>query len=145
MALGYQQPNYYQPQGYMPQYSGYQPMQTQAPQTQQAMLNGKVVESRDIVSATEIPFNSYGVFPQADLKRVYIKQWCQDGTTKITEYQIIEESNNEKETPDINDILTEIQDSIASLTKKVDKIKPTSTRTMTSKKKGVVDLDDEDE
>ena len=44
-------------------------------QTTTNTLNGKIVESEDIVRATEIPMGSYGVFPKADLSDIYIKSW----------------------------------------------------------------------
>lgn len=50
-------------------------------------LNGKIVDSADVVKATEVPIGGYGVFPRADLGEIYIKSWNTNGTTSITTYQ----------------------------------------------------------
>ena len=47
-------------------------------------LNGKIVESKDIVSVTEIPLGGYGLFPKADLSEIYVKVWNNSGTTETT-------------------------------------------------------------
>lgn len=46
-------------------------------------LNGKIVDSIDLVRVTEVPIGSYGVFPKADFSEVYIKSWNPNGTTSI--------------------------------------------------------------
>lgn len=114
---------------YQPQNNGmFMPQQNYLP-----VLNGKIVESEEIVRATEIPFNGFGVFPQADLKNVYLKTWNADGTTKIITYiPIIEEAPKD-------DLLSEIK----KLSKKIDELKPSITPTSTPmKKRKGVDEDD---
>jgi hypothetical protein len=58
--------NYYQ--GYP--YPAYQqnPIPTAAPS-----LQGKVVDSEEMVKASEVTFGGYGIFPKADLSAIYIK------------------------------------------------------------------------
>ena len=59
-----------------------QPQMPQFPQMSNT-LNGKVVDSIDLVRVTEVPIGSYGVFPKADFSEVYIKAWNPNGTTSI--------------------------------------------------------------
>ena len=98
---------FYQPQPYYPQQQNY------VLPPQQPMLNGKIVESEDIVRATEVPFGGYGIFPRADLSTIFVKQWCADGTTKITSYSPTIEHTEEQPS-----ILEEIR----KLSKKIDKL-----------------------
>lgn len=59
-----------------------------SPQSQsQSVLNGKVVDSQDVVKATEVPIGGYGIFPKADLSEIYIKSWNNNGTTSLITYQ----------------------------------------------------------
>ncbi len=74
-------PSYFNPQQYaIPQQSQYQTA---------SQLNGKIVDSADIVKATEVPFGGFGVFPRGDLSEVYIKSWNNNGTTQITTFKPI--------------------------------------------------------
>jgi hypothetical protein len=57
------------------------------PQQQNVGINGKIVDSEDIVKATEVPIGGYGVFPKADLSEIYIKTWNNNGTTSILTYK----------------------------------------------------------
>jgi hypothetical protein len=57
------------------------------PQQQNVGINGKIVDSEDIVKATEVPIGGYGVFPKADLSEIYIKTWNNNGTTSILIYK----------------------------------------------------------
>ena len=77
--------NYQNPYwGYQfPQYTN---QQTQINQSVTSALNGKVVDSIDVVKSQEVPLGSYGVFPLGDLSKIYIKRWCNDGTTTVDEY-----------------------------------------------------------
>ena len=62
--------------------------------TNQMSTIGKVVDSIDIVKATDIPMdgNSY-YFPKADGTEVYCKQWLQNGTTRILTFKPVFEDN----------------------------------------------------
>lgn len=60
-----------------------QPQMQPIPQQQNVGINGKIVDSEDIVKATEVPIGGYGVFPKADLSEIYIKTWNNNGTTSI--------------------------------------------------------------
>ena len=104
-----QYPNYlnqpFQPQYNYPQY-GYQPMQpdrlsqlqqfqqslqpTQMPTSNQLMTLGKIVDSVDVVKATDVPMdgNMY-YFPKADGTEVYAKQWLPNGQTRILSFKPI--------------------------------------------------------
>ncbi len=72
-----------------------QPM-TQTPLSNQFPALGKIVESIDIVKATDIPMdgNMY-YFPTADGSMVYGKQWLSNGTTRILPFKPFLESNTD--------------------------------------------------
>lgn len=87
--------NQYVPQP-QPQQFISQPM---APQTQQPQsLNGKIVDSEDVVKATEVPIGGYGIFPKADLSEIYIKSWNNNGTTSIITFKPIIQEVKEPQT-----------------------------------------------
>lgn len=71
-------------------------------------LQGKVVDSEEIVRATEVPFGGYGVFPKADLSEIFIKSWNNNGTTQIISYRPVIEPKPE----DIHDTLLQKMNSI---------------------------------
>ena len=97
--LNYPYGGQYPSTGGMPQYQ--QPPQTQ-PISLQTNLNGKIVDSEDVVRATEVPIGGYGIFPKADLSEIYIKSWNNNGTTSIITFApkpkaepiVAEESNS---------------------------------------------------
>lgn len=57
------------------------------PQQPQAQIQGKVVDSIDMVRVNEVPFGGFGVFPKGDLSEVYVKSWNNNGTTQINTYR----------------------------------------------------------
>lgn len=87
---GYQ--NYQMPTAYQ-QYGQLNQLQ-QPQQSPQTYLNGKVVDSIDVVKVMDVPIGGYGFYPKADLSEVYIKSWNPNGTTSITTYKIKEEEVN---------------------------------------------------
>ena len=129
----YQQPSYQQ------QIQN-QPQQTIQPQFQQVSptLNGKIVDGKEIVTVTEIPLGSYGIFPKADMSAVYIKAWNADGTTQIFEYEKINPDTEDESppSPDIESVLSDIYDSINALSKKIDTIKTPPKATQQGRRKG---------
>ena len=75
-----------QPQQYIPQ------------QTNKTILNGKIVESIDVVKSMDIPLDgSISYYPTADGSAIVSKQLQIDGTSKTIIYKPIE--NEEKELP----------------------------------------------
>ena len=101
--MNYYGPNYYQnPYNTTGSYQYVSPSQTAYPQTtpmvqpvpaQNAIpapgLNGKLVDSADVVKATEVPIGGYGIFPKADLSEIYVKSWNNDGTTNLVTFKPI--------------------------------------------------------
>lgn len=74
-----------------PTYAQYQQpqMQMQQPMTsQQFPVLGKMVDSLDVVKATDIPMdgNMY-YFPKADGTEIFAKQWLPNGTTQILTFK----------------------------------------------------------
>lgn len=139
-----QYPNYWQ----TPMYN--QPMQQQNPymqrmenlqQFQQAIQQpvashqfipmGKIVESVDMVKATDIPMdgNMY-YFPTADGSSIFGKRWLANGQTQILAFKPIFDNEPNNSSPNqiqvdfgaISDVLSGIQNDIKVLNDKVDKI-----------------------
>ena len=109
--------NQYVPQPQHQQFIS-QPM---APQTQQPQsLNGKIVDSEDVVKATEVPIGGYGIFPKADLSEIYIKSWNNNGTTSIITFKpIIQEV---KEPQIVEDNSLKIIERLNALDAKIDSL-----------------------
>ena len=104
-----------------PQYN--QPMQMQQPQnifyqqSQSQTLQGKIVDSEDMVKATDVPIGGYGIFPKADLSEVYIKTWNNNGTTSILTFKPVIVQKEEEE-PKINN--SSLYDKMQQLEQKLD-------------------------
>ena len=108
MMQPYLNPNYFNQYNQMPnpymdrmaQLQQYQQsLQQPLPPTQMSGANqmsalGKIVDSIDVVKATDIPMdgNAY-YFPKADGTEVYCKQWLQNGTTRILTFKPVFEDN----------------------------------------------------
>lgn len=104
--------------------------------TNQMSTIGKVVDSIDIVKATDIPMdgNSY-YFPKADGTEVYCKQWLQNGTTRILTFKPVSEDNpinlsddTEKLKIGLSDEVTEVfMKRFDELEKRIDDLVPKKT------------------
>lgn len=98
----YPQPQYQVQQTY-PQVPQNYPQQPQsAPQipVNTNTLNGKMVDSIDVVRATDIPMdgNTY-YFPKADHTEVYSKRWLANGTTETLVYRLYVEQPKPEPVP----------------------------------------------
>lgn len=61
-------------------------------------LQGKVVDSLDVVKATDIPYDgSVSYFPLTDHSAIITKQLQQDGTSKMVIYKPISENDDTKQ------------------------------------------------
>ena len=95
--------NQYNPYG---SYYGYNQQIPQVPKQQiqpvykpqnMMVLQGKVVDSLDVVKATDIPYDgSLSYFPLTDNSAIITKQLQQDGTSKIVIYKPISENEEIK-------------------------------------------------
>ena len=76
----------------------------------QPQLQGKVVDSIDMVRANEVPFGGFGIFPKGDLSEIYVKSWNNNGTTQINTYKPIpvEETKEAKEASAKDELLEKI-------------------------------------
>lgn len=146
-----QYPQYFQPQTnpYMQRMENLQQFQQSLqPQPQMQTVQyqplGKIVDSVDVVKATDIPMdgNAY-YFPKADGTEVYMKRWLANGTTETTVYKpILDKENNQTITlsseqeksvlEDFRGVLEDIQMDIQTLNDKVDRLG----KAKTSKKDG---------
>ena len=114
----------------------------QTPIQNQFTALGKIVESIDIVKATDIPMdgNMY-YFPTADGSAVYGKRWMNNGQTQILAFKpILEEETIKSSTNDLEllygankEVLEGILDNLNTLNEKVDKISKANTPTRAKK------------
>ena len=144
MMQPYVNPNYFNQYNQMP--NPYMDRMAQLQQYQQSLQQpvsqaqmsaiGKIVDSMDVVKATDIPMdgNSY-YFPKADGTEVYCKQWLQNGTTRILTFKpVFEDSTNnlssdtEKLKISISDEFTEaFMKRFDELEKRIDDLMPKKT------------------
>lgn len=115
---------YYQPQRFQ------QPVQEPVQQYVQPQfskpigLQGKSVDSLEVVKATDVPFDgSISYFPLTDGTAIVTKQLQNDGTSKITVYKPAEQDKTVKfltldDLQDIEDQLTDIRKQLKDLRKK---------------------------
>ena len=118
----------------------------QTPVSNQMSALGKMVDSIDVVKATDIPMdgNAY-YFPKADGTEVYCKQWLQNGTTRILTFKPVFEDNTNNVSPDTEKLKIGLSDEVAEvfmkrfdeLEKRFDDLmpKPTTKTTATRTKK----------
>ena len=118
----------------------------QTPVSNQMSALGKMVDSIDVVKATDIPMdgNSY-YFPKADGTEVYCKQWLQNGTTRILTFKPVFEDNTNNLSSDEEKIKISLSDDVTEvfmkrfdeLEKRFDDLmpKPTTKTTATRAKK----------
>jgi hypothetical protein len=85
--MNYYPNNYYLNYPYGNQYQQQIPYNSQTQPIQPQGLNGKIVDSQEVVKATEVPIGGYGIFPKADLSEIYIKSWNNNGTTSVIVYK----------------------------------------------------------
>ena len=125
-----------------------QSLQQPLPPTQMSGANqmsalGKMVDSVDVVKATDIPMdgNAY-YFPKADGTEVYCKQWLQNGTTRILTFKPVLEDNpnNVSNTEEklkfegFESVLTDISENVDSILEKINEITtPQKTNAKTKK------------
>ena len=91
---------YYQPQRYVgvPQQPIQQPIEQQSTMSfnstqNRSVLNGKQVDSIDVVKATDIPLDgSVSYFPIADGSAIVTKQIQENGTSKMVVFKPVEET-----------------------------------------------------
>ena len=109
---------------------------TQTPVSNQMSTLGKMVDSIDVVKATDIPMdgNTY-YFPKADGTEVYCKQWLQNGTTRILTFQPAFEDNPNNVSSDTEKLKISLSDEVTDvfmkrfdeLEKRIDDLMPKKT------------------
>ena len=151
MMQPYLNPNYFNqynqiPNPYMDRMAQLQQYQQslQQPVSQSQMsAMGKIVDSMDVVKATDIPMdgNAY-YFPKADGTEVYCKQWLQNGTTRILTFKpVLEDNPNNLSSEEeklkfegFESVLTDISENVDSILEKINEITtPQKTNAKTKK------------
>ena len=109
---------------------------TQTPVSNQMSALGKMVDSIDVVKATDIPMdgNTY-YFPKADGTEVYCKQWLQNGTTRILTFKPVLEDNPNNVSSDTEKLKISLSDEFTEafmkrfdeLEKRIDDLMPKKT------------------
>ena len=89
---------------------------TQTPVSNQMSALGKMVDSIDVVKATDIPMdgNTY-YFPKADGTEVYCKQWLQNGTTRILIFKPVLEDNPNNLSSDTEKLKISLSDEVTDV------------------------------
>ena len=89
---------------------------TQMSGANQMSALGKMVDSIDVVKATDIPMdgNAY-YFPKADGTEVYCKQWLQNGTTRILTFKPVFEDKPSNLSPDAEKLKISLSDEVADV------------------------------
>lgn len=109
---------------------------TQMSGANQMSALGKMVDSIDVVKATDIPMDgSAYYFPKADGTEVYCKQWLQNGTTRILTFKPVSEDNSNNVSSDteklkigLSDEFTEVfMKRFDELEKRIDDLMPKRT------------------
>ena len=94
-----------------------QPLQpSQMSVSNQMSALGKIVDSIDVVKATDIPMdgNAY-YFPKADGTEVYCKQWLQNGTTRILTFKPVFEDNPNNLSSDTEKLKISLSDEVTDV------------------------------
>ena len=109
---------------------------TQTPVSNQMSALGKMVDSIDVVKATDIPMdgNTY-YFPKADGTEVYCKQWLQNGTTRILTFKPVFDDNPNNVSSDTEKLKIGLSDEVTDvfmkrfdeLEKRIDDLMPKKT------------------
>ena len=109
---------------------------TQTLVSNQMSALGKMVDSIDVVKATDIPMdgNAY-YFPKADGTEVYCKQWLQNGTTRILTFKPVSEDNPSNLSSDTEKLKISLSDEVTDvfmkrfdeLEKRIDYLMPKKT------------------
>ena len=88
----------------------------QTPVSNQMSALGKMVDSIDVVKATDIPMdgNAY-YFPKADGTEVYCKQWLQNGTTRILTFKPVLEDNPNNVSSDTEKFKISLSDEVTEV------------------------------
>lgn len=94
-------------------------------------LNGKIVDSFEVAKNQDVPLGSFAVFPTADLGKIFIKTWTNNGTTQVFEYERCVPQTEVVEIPEENmNDYSEILEAISALSKKIDGISKSSPTSM---------------
>ena len=118
---------------------------TQMSGANQMSALGKIVDSIDVVKATDIPMdgNTY-YFPKADGTEVYCKQWLQNGTTRILTFKPVFDDNTNNVSSDAEKLKIGLSDDVTEvfmkrfdeLEKRIDGLIPkTTTKTTATRTK----------
>ena len=108
----------------------------QTPVSNQMSALGKMVDSIDVVKATDIPMDgSTYYFPKADGTEVYCKQWLQNGTTRILTFKPVFEDNPNNLSSDTEKLKISLSDEVTDvfmkrfdeLEKRIDDLMPKKT------------------
>lgn len=118
----------FQPQPQMNYQDRIQQLQTQYNQQQgypiqqqPNVLQGKVVDSIEVVKATDVPMDgSCYYFPKADGTEVYAKRWLPNGTTEIVSYVPVVEEKKERVVEQPGNSVKELKEEIVSMLASID-------------------------
>ena len=85
-------------------------------------MNGKLVDSEDVVKATEVPIGGYGIFTKANLSEIYVKTWNNNGTTSVITFQPIVTPQKTGANNINNSVLSQLFQKIEIVENKIDAV-----------------------
>lgn len=139
-------PNYMNPyfnnrgmQQYTQQIQPYQPQQYTPAPIQATTLQGKLVDSFDMVKTVEFPFDgSVSYFPLTDGSAIVTKQLQMDGTAKTIIYKPVEE--NKSENKEINNAKNNNDEELTNQIKMINKDNENLIRTINNMEEQISEL-----
>ena len=74
----------------------YNQMQQVPQQIQQPQLIGHIVDSQEMIQASDVPMNApYALFPKNDLSEIYLKSWTANGTIQTIVFKPVQNQQTE--------------------------------------------------
>lgn len=120
-----------------PQMEQAYPQYGQQPQLQQQNfgLNGKVVDSAELITANDVPMDgNVAVFPKRDFSEIYAKSWKADGTIQTIVYKPVleqKESGVANTSVDLSGLYEDVKAIREEMAERFDRLEKSMTIPMT--------------
>lgn len=116
------------------------PVANQQAQPMQAGLNGRIVQSADMITVNDVPMDcTAAVFPKQDMSEIYVKYWDNNGIIRTIVFKpVLEQDSNNLPQTDEKTILS-LSDSVTGafmqrfdeLVGKIDRLEESMTKPIT--------------
>ena len=82
-------------------------------------INGRVVQSADMITANDVPMDgSVAFFPKSDLSEIYAKQWSADGTISTMVFKPVKNDNPNKLSTDTEKLKFDLSENVTEVFEK---------------------------